>query len=325
MSCLLLGGFAAAVAATTGYFLTPIVQRLALRYGAAHQPRARDLHTRPVARWGGLAIYVAFLLGLLVSLAWITRGLGGELPARTVKAGVGLLLAGTMLSVVGAIDDRCDLSPRLQLAAQMLCAAMVIPFGVLINVVTHPFHPGEMGSLGIWAYPVTLLWIVGVTNAINWIDGLDGLAAGICAIAATALVLLAAQSRELAVVLILGSLGGSLVGFLRHNFAQARIYMGGGAPFVGFCLACVSAFAAFKAATAVALLVPVLILGVPILDTVVVITRRMALGRPIYQADKSHIHHRLLARGFTPRQTVLILYAVSLGLTAVAVFLGSRS
>jgi UDP-GlcNAc:undecaprenyl-phosphate GlcNAc-1-phosphate transferase len=324
MSYLMLAVGAAAVAAATSYLLTPIVRQLALRYGAAHQPRARDLHIRPVARWGGLAIYAAFLLGLLVSLAWVTRGPGGEIPARTVKAGVGLLLGGTVLSIIGAVDDRYELSPRRQFAAQILCAAMVIPFGVLIDVVSNPFRPGGMVSLGVWAYPVTLLWIVGVTNAINWIDGLDGLAAGICAIAATALVLLAAQSRELAVVLILASLGGSLVGFLRHNFAQARIYMGGGAPFVGFCLATTSAFAAFKAATAVALLVPVLILGVPILDTVIVITRRLAAGRPIYQADKSHIHHRLLARGFTPRQTVLILYAVSLGLTAVAVFLGIR-
>jgi UDP-GlcNAc:undecaprenyl-phosphate GlcNAc-1-phosphate transferase len=181
-----------------------------------------------------------------------------------------------------------------------------------------------MLSLGLWSYPVTLLWIVGVTNAINWIDGLDGLAAGICAIASLALALMAVQSAHPALGLLAGALCGSLLGFLRYNSAPARIFMGGGALFVGFCLATIAAVGAFKAATAMALLVPVLILGVPIFDSMFVVVRRLVKGQAIYKADKSHLHHRLLARGFTQRSTVFILYAVSLGLSTLALLLVIR-
>jgi UDP-GlcNAc:undecaprenyl-phosphate/decaprenyl-phosphate GlcNAc-1-phosphate transferase len=310
-----------AVAALLSSLLTPLVRRAALHWGAGHETRARDVHTAPVARWGGLALYPAVVLTAGVVLAAAHWGLMYPLPGSALRVGLGIFLAGTLLTVVGAWDDLRDLSAGRQLLAQIVCALLVIPFGVRIDVFSDPLHPGAMLSLGLWSYPVTLLWIVGVTNAINWIDGLDGLAAGVCAIAALALALMGVQSSHPALGLLAGALCGSLLGFLRYNAAPARIFMGGGALFVGFCLASIAAVGAFKAATAMALLVPVLILGVPIFDSLFVVTRRLATGQAIYKADKSHLHHRLLARGFTQRRTVLILYAVSLGLSTVALLL----
>jgi UDP-GlcNAc:undecaprenyl-phosphate/decaprenyl-phosphate GlcNAc-1-phosphate transferase len=316
---------AALFAALVSSLLTPVVQQVALRCGAARAPRARDVHTHPVARWGGLAIHAAFVLTLLLALVLIHYGLGRSIPASTLKVGLGVFLAGTLLSAVGAYDDRYDLSPGKQMVAQIVCAMLVIPFGVRIDVFSDPIHTGAMLSLGIWSYPVTLLWIVGVTNAVNWIDGLDGLAAGVCAIAAMALTFMASQSSQPALGLLAGAICGGLLGFLRYNFAPARIFMGGGALFVGFCLATIAAVGAFKAATAMALLIPVLILGVPIFDSVFVIARRISRRQPIYMADMSHLHHRLLARGFTQLHTVYILYALSLGLTTIAILLGMKS
>jgi UDP-GlcNAc:undecaprenyl-phosphate GlcNAc-1-phosphate transferase len=321
---LLIAAGAGVTAVLASIVLTPLVQRAALQHGAAHAPRARDLHTSPVARWGGLAIYAAFLLALLLSLAALHWGLGGTISGPVAKATFGVLVVGAALSLVGALDDLYDLSPGKQMIAQVACAALVIPFGVRIDVLSDPLHPGAMSSLGVWSTPLTLLWIVAVTNAVNWIDGLDGLAAGVCAIAALALALMAAQTHQVVLGVMAGALCGSLLGFLRYNFSPARIFMGGGALFVGFCLATTATLGAFKTATVMALAVPILILGVPIFDTAFVITRRLLAGRPIYQADKSHVHHRLLARGFTQREAVLILYIISLGLSAVAVSLAIK-
>ena len=312
----------AALAAGIAHLLTPLVQRVAVRCGAAHAPRARDIHSEPVPRWGGLAIYAAFLVALLVALAVIEVWFGKLVGWPTLVAGTGVFLGGTLLSLMGAWDDLKELSAGKQMAGQILCALLVIPFGVKIEFLTDPFHPGRMVFLGLWAYPLTVLWIVGVTNAINWIDGLDGLAAGVCAIAAMTLALMAVQSSQPALALVAASLCGSLLGFLRYNFNPAKIFMGGGAPFVGFTLAAISAVGAFKVAAATAIMVPILILGVPIFDTAWVIARRFRQGKPIYEADNSsHLHHRLLARGFTQRQTALILYVVSFGLSVVATLL----
>jgi UDP-GlcNAc:undecaprenyl-phosphate GlcNAc-1-phosphate transferase len=301
--------------------LTPVVQRAALRYGAAHAPRARDIHQEPVPRWGGVAIYLAFLIALAVSLAVVHLYFGRLVRWPTLLAGLGVFLGGTLLSLVGAWDDLKELSAGKQMLVQILCALVVIPFGVKIEFLTDPFNPGQMIYLGLWAIPITVLWIVAVTNAINWIDGMDGLAAGVCAIAAMTLALMAVQSGQPALALLAASLCGSLLGFLRYNFNPAKIFMGGGALFVGFTLAAISAVGAFKVAATMAILVPILILGVPIFDTAFVIIRRLMQGRPIYQADKSHLHHRLLARGFTQRQTVLILYTVSFSLSVLATVL----
>jgi UDP-GlcNAc:undecaprenyl-phosphate GlcNAc-1-phosphate transferase len=316
---------AAGLAALVSFLLTPIVQRAAHRYGAAHAPRARDIHTNPVARWGGLAIYVAFCVTLLIAVLIVHLWFDRPILANTIRQGAGLLVAGTILSILGALDDVFDLSPAKQFVVQLFCAWLVTQFGVRIDVLTDPFHPGKWIYLGpIWSTVLTVAWLVAVANAVNFIDGLDGLAAGVCAIAAMTLTVMAVQLQKPALALLAAALCGSLLGFLRHNFSPAKIFMGGGAPFVGFVLACISSVGAFKVATTMAILVPVLILGVPIFDTAFVIARRALGGRPIYQADKSHLHHRLLARGFTQRQTVLIIYILSMGLSLAAVYLFVR-
>jgi UDP-GlcNAc:undecaprenyl-phosphate/decaprenyl-phosphate GlcNAc-1-phosphate transferase len=316
---------AAGIAALSSAALTPVVRRAALRRGAAHAPRPRDLHARPVARWGGVAVHAAFLLGLLLTMAGACWRLGWEIPLDAIRPVAGMLICGTLLSLVGALDDLWELSPGRQLLAQIACASLLLPFNVRVEFLSHPFRAGEILSLGAWSYPLTILWIVGVTNALNWIDGVDGLAAGVGAIAALALAVMAGMRAQPVPALMAAALLGSLLGFLCFNFAPARIFLGGGAPFVGFCLAAIATVGTLKATTAAALVVPLLILGVPILDSGVVILRRLLARQPIYQADQGHLHHRLLARGLTQRQTTLVLYAVSLVLSAAAVSLAMRS
>jgi len=299
------------LAAWLAWALTPWVRELALRCGAAHAPRARDVHREPVPRWGGVAIFAAFALSLLIAALLVHFIYHRPLMGPTLRAGVGLVLAGTLLSIVGAIDDRWELSAGKQIVVQLICALIVMRFGVMIRFVSNPFDGGRIADLGWIAYPVTLLWLVGVANAVNWVDGLDGLAAGVTAIAAFTSALLAVQSKQPALAILAAALFGSLVGFLRYNFNPAKIFMGGGAPFVGFTLASISTVGAFKAPVAIAMAIPILILALPIFDTAMVILKRWRAGRPIYQADKSHLHHLLLERGYTQRQTVLILYGIT--------------
>ncbi len=312
-----IAGLGAGLAAWLSYIFTPRVRAIALKNGAAPAPRARDVHREPIARWGGLAIYAAFVLSLVVGALLVQFVFQRPIAATTLQQGLGLILAGTILSIVGAVDDRWELSAGKQILAQLICALIVMRFGVVIQFISNPFGP-EMLNLGWWAYPVTALWIIGVANAVNWIDGIDGLAAGVSAIAALTLALLAAWSKQPALTILAAALFGSLLGFLRYNFNPAKIFMGGGAPFVGFTLASISAVGAFKAPMTIAVAVPILILALPIFDTASVIVKRWRAGRPIYQADRSHLHHRLLELGYTQKQTVLILYGISFSLCMVA-------
>jgi len=307
----------AGLAGWLSWLLTPWVRVLAVRYGAAHAPRARDVHQEPIPRWGGLAIFAAFVLALLISAAVMQLGFHRPIAHTTWMQGVGLVLAGTILSIVGAIDDRWELSAGKQIIIQIACALLVLPFGVVIRHLSNPMG-GGMISLGWLGYPITVIWLVGVANAVNWIDGIDGLAAGVSAISAMTLACLAAWSKQPALALLAAALFGSLMGFLPFNFNPARIFMGGGAPVVGFTLACISTAGAYKSPVVIAVAMPILVLALPIFDTASVIVRRWRSGRPIYQADKSHLHHRLMELGFTQRQTVLILYAISLSLCVVA-------
>ncbi|MFN3649146.1 MAG: MraY family glycosyltransferase [Armatimonadota bacterium] len=307
----------ATLSAWLAWLFTPRIRELALRCGAAPAPRARDVHREPIPRWGGLAIYAAFCLSLGVGSLVVQYGFGRPITEATLWPGIGLVLAGGVLTLMGAVDDRYELSAGKQIVVQLLCALIVIPFGVKISFITHPLT-GEMVSLGWVGYPLTVLWLIAVANAVNWIDGIDGLAAGVSAIAAFTMALMAAWSRQPGLTILAAALGGSLLGFLRFNFNPAKIFMGGGAPFVGFTLACISTVGAFKAPVAVAIFAPLLILALPIFDTANVIVQRWRAGRPIYQADKSHLHHRLLERGFTQKQTVLILYGISICLCVVA-------
>jgi len=307
---------AAFLAGAVAWGITPWIRALAERFGAAHPPRARDLHLVPVPRWGGLAVFAAFLVAVAVSVAVVQFWHERPFHKTSVNQGLGLLLAGTLITLIGAWDDRREIAAGKQLAAQIACASLAWWLGVRVQWVTWP----GAGSIDIgWlSYPATVVWLVGVTNAVNWLDGIDGLAAGVSAIAALTLTLMAIRAHQPGLAIVAAALFGALIGFLRYNFNPARIFLGGGAAFVGFMLAGIATAGAFKRAATMAIAAPLLVLGLPLLDTLVVIYRRWRSGRPIYQADRSHLHHRLLARGFSQRQAVLILYGISLGLSLIA-------
>jgi len=204
--------------------------------------------------------------------------------------------------------------------AMLAAAAILIPFGLATQFVTHPLT-GKTIPLGPWGAAFTIIWVVAVVNVINFIDGLDGLAAGIVAIAAMTLLLTASAKRDAVAISLAAALVGSAVGFLRHNFNPARIFMGdSGSMFLGYVLGGLSVMGLYKSYTAISLLVPILAMGVPIADTAFAIIRRTRNRRPIYLPDRGHLHHRLLDRGLTQRQTVFLLYLISalLGLGALA-------
>jgi UDP-GlcNAc:undecaprenyl-phosphate GlcNAc-1-phosphate transferase len=204
--------------------------------------------------------------------------------------------------------------------AMVVASAILIPFGLATQFVTHPLT-GQTIPLGPWGALFTIVWVVMVVNIINIIDGLDGLAAGIVAIAAMTLLLSASAKRDIVAISLAAALAGSALGFLRHNFNPARIFMGdSGSMFLGYVLGGLSVMGLYKSYTAISLLVPILALAVPIADTAFAIVRRALNRRPIYLPDRGHIHHRLLDRGLTQRQTVFVLYLVSalLGLGTLA-------
>jgi UDP-GlcNAc:undecaprenyl-phosphate GlcNAc-1-phosphate transferase len=323
------------LALATTYLLTPWVRRLAIRAGALDIPDARRVHTEPIPRWGGLAIYIGVAVGMLAGLARLYL----LAPSDSVFLGralqfLGLLLVGTGVLVVGMLDDRKQFSALVQMGALLLAGLVVQLFGVQIEGFAAPiggkFSEARWIPLGAWAIPITALWIFVVSKTMDTIDGLDGLAAGVSAIAALALALMALQAADLLdqpypnwlIAITAAAIAGAAGGFLRYNFNPARIFMGtGGAQFLGFMLGGLSVIGAFKTATAFAMLIPVLVFGLPFLDAGLAVVRRLLSGQPIHKPDKKHIHHQLLERGLNQRQTVLILYGIAAAMAVVALIL----
>lgn len=292
----------------TAFFITPLVEILADSVGAVDHPAERKVHAKPIPRLGGVAIYLGFLLASVLFL-----GIDREL--------MGILLGATFILALGVIDDMKDLSPKVKFLGQLGAAVILILFGVQIEFVGNPFGKGLL-YLGGWGVFLTLFWVVGLTNTINFIDGLDGLAAGVSTIALATLCFVAHQTGQLETAMISIALAGSALGFLKHNFHPARIFMGdSGSMFLGFMLGAITVLGVMKSVAAIALLVPIVIMGVPIFDTISAIFRRFRDKRPVTQADKNHIHHRLLYRGFSHRQTVLIIYFWSALLSMAALIL----
>jgi len=289
------------------WLITPVVRALALAIGAVDLPEARKVHQGVMPRLGGLGIFLVFA-AVSVPAAGISRELLG------ILAGSGLIV------LVGMVDDVRGLSPKVKLAGQVGAALVLVSFGVRVDFITNPLN--GMLVLGNLAVPVTVLWVVGVTNALNLIDGLDGLAAGTAAVAALTMAVIAGLEGQ-ALALSLGLvLAGACVGFLRYNFHPARIFMGDtGSMFLGFTLAALSITGFTKSATVISVVLPVVILGLPLLDTGFAIVRRYLGHKPIFEADKEHLHHRLLALGLSHRATVLVIYAINLVLGASAVLL----
>ena len=309
---------ALAAAGAACFAAAPLSEKLAIRIGAMDRPgESRRVHDRPVPRLGGLAIYLGFLAGAL---------LFSPLPRPVL----GILWGSAVIVLTGAADDLWDLSPWLKLLGELIAALIALGHGVQIHILTHPVSlAGEVISLGALSVPATLLWIVGMTNALNLIDGLDGLAAGTALISCVCLLAVSLFLPEATdVSVLLAALGGACAGFLPFNRHPARIFMGDtGALLLGYVLSCASALGLLKMYTAVTFAMPLLILALPLSDTVFAVVRRLRKGESPLKADRGHIHHRLLAMGFTQKQAVAVLCAVSaiLGLAAVVLSAGGAA
>lgn len=313
-----------AVAALVGAALTPVARRLSFRWGAVSTPGGRHIHRHAIARLGGLSIFAAFLATTAV-IATVEFA-HAELSAEQIRLGIGLLLGGALMFGVGLYDDVKQMRALHKLYGQIAAAGIAWAFGFRLDVIDLPLIE-EFGT-GIFSLPLTVIWIVGLINAVNLIDGLDGLAAGVVFFAAITNFAVAALMGTTFVGLVMATLAGAVLGFLFFNFNPARIFMGdSGSYFLGFVLAaCSIAGPLQKASAAVSLAVPLLALGVPIIDTLLAMVRRFLERRPIFSPDRGHIHHRLLDMGITHRRAVLIIYGVTVLLCvgAIAIAFGRQ-
>jgi len=297
--------------------LTPMVRSFAPEIGALDVPSARKVHQEKIPRTGGIAIYFGFLVAVLFGLLFLGGLRGAVINLRPI---LGILLGGSLVLLVGLVDDIYGMRPLAKLFFQSVGAGVAIYFGVEINFVSNPFN--GLFTLGVISIPLTLLWLVGMTNAINLIDGLDGLAAGVTAISSGTLFFVALRTHQLGAALLMLALCGAALGFLRYNFFPASIFLGdSGSYFLGFILACASVIGVFKTTLVVALVVPLLILGVPIFDTVFAVFRRLKEKRSPFLADDKHIHHLLLRAGMTQREAVFSIYLVCFLLSFVALIM----
>lgn len=265
------------------------------------------MHKVPIPLAGGLAIFAGFLVSALL-FATLTKSLRA------------ILLGALLLVVLGVIDDVVSLKPLTKFAGQIVAALIPVLAGVTIQGFSNPFSPNSVWQLGVLSIPVTVIWIVGITNAVNFIDGLDGLACGVSAIATITMFIIAVLYSEVQIAILMAALAGACLGFLPYNMNPAKIFMGDtGAMFLGYILAVTSIQGLFKFYAVISFAVPFILLGLPIFDTGFAIVRRLLRGQSPLQADRGHVHHRLIDLGFDQKQSVAILYAFSslMGLTAV--------
>jgi len=300
------------IALLVSFAATPLMIRLAKRIGAIDVPKDdRRVHKVPTPRLGGLAIFLGFLSALLYMY---------EIDSRMV----GVLTGAAIIVTLGFFDDIKPLPAKFKFLVQIIAAVIVIRSGVRIDHVSNPLHfmfpDNEYIIFGNWSYPLTLLWIVGVTNAINLVDGLDGLAAGISIISAVTLFVAAQTTGQPFAAFLASILAASILGFLPYNFNPAKIFMGDtGALFLGYMLSVISVMGVLKGAAALSILVPIFAIGLPIYDTLFAMIRRASNGKSMMEADKGHLHHKLLDAGMSQRQAVITLYSISavLGFSAV--------
>ena len=301
--------------------LTPIVIKLCRKYNIVDIPKdSRRVHSKPMPRIGGVAIVTSMLIGFLIYYL-LTK----DIPSIALNEKfLGYIIGGLIIATMGLIDDLVNLRARYKFFFQLAAGLVVYYFGIRITGIKIPFIYPDMIDFAWWIdLPLTLLWIIGVTNAINLIDGLDGLAAGITAISATSLLIIfIATSASLEAIIRSAVLVGAVLGFLPYNFNPAKTFMGDvSANFLGFTMAVVSILGFAKGYTMIAIIAPVLVLGIPIFDTVFAMVRRFLKGQPMLKPDGGHIHHRLIKRGFSQRQAVILLYTITTLLCMLAVLL----
>ena len=304
--------FAFLISFILSFATTPLAKRVAYIIGAVDIPKdSRRMHTRPIPRCGGLAIIFGFMASVLCF---------GP-PARGLTA---TMIGAGIIAIMGVIDDCRNLDAKLKFVVQIVAALIVVYGGDFkIEAMTNPnvFSDSPYIVFPWWLSGIlTVLWVVFITNAVNFIDGLDGLAAGVSAIMSVSLVFIATRAGEYSVAVMGTALMGACFGFLPFNFNPARIFMGDtGSTFIGFMLASLSIQGAFKSYAVISFAVPLLILGLPLFDAMFAMIRRILKGQNPMTADRGHLHHRLIDMGFSTKQSVFILYAISgvLGITAV--------
>ena len=291
---------------------TPFAKRMSIKLGAIDYPKKRGLHKEPIPRMGGLAIVLGFVVTMLVLMPFVDE-------IHTVQF-AGFLGGAMIIVVLGMIDDVYTLGSKIKFAVQILAALAVVLTGTRIDMVAWPMATYLEG----FSVPFTMFWIIGVTNAVNLIDGVDGLAAGVTSICATSLMVLCILTGTPLAVALMAALAGSCLGFLPRNFNPAEIIMGDtGATFLGYVLAVSSILGVFKSYALLAVLIAVLCLALPIFDTAFAMLRRFINRKPLMSADRGHLHHRLIDRGYNQKQTVWILYGISAvsGLAAILIAL----
>ena len=299
------------------FLATPVVKTFAYKVGAIDVPKdARRMHKVPIPRLGGLAIFIGFMVSILLFV-------------KITPEMKSILLGAAIIVVLGVVDDIMALPAMLKFVVQIIAAAIPATHGVVIQAFSNPniFSKNLYWVLGWLSIPVTILWIVAITNAVNLIDGLDGLANGVSAISATTMLVIALLASEGQVAIVLAALVGACVGFMPYNMNPAKMFMGDtGATFLGYILATMSIQGLFKYYAVISFVVPFLILGLPIFDTAFAFIRRIAHGQSPMHADRSHIHHRLIDMGLNQKQAVATLYVVSaiLGLSAVVLTTGGE-
>lgn len=304
------------IALAVTWIITPLVSKLAFKFGAVDDPNRDDrrVHKVPLPRWGGIGIYAGLVAALCIALPI-------AYPMQPFPLYIiGLLGIGGLIVVVGALDDLHQFSAKIQLLFLIAAGFAIQYFGsgnsvVQIKGISWPpfFGQSEWVDFQIWAWPITAIYIFVVSKTMDTIDGIDGLAGGIAAISGAVLSIIATYEEQPRVALIAAALAGASLGFIRHNYNPAKIIMGtGGAQLLGFVLAALSIVGAMKTAAAFAMIIPLFVFGVPLFDAVQVVIRRRMSGAPLTQADKRHIHHQLLNRGLSQRQAVWVLYSIAL-------------
>jgi UDP-GlcNAc:undecaprenyl-phosphate/decaprenyl-phosphate GlcNAc-1-phosphate transferase len=307
----------ALAAAAVALAVTPAVIARARRAGALDHPGPRRIHREPVPTLGGIALVVAVL-----GVAWGARLLPGPAAALDVRPLLGLTVAAIPMVALGVVDDLRGVGPWTKLAVQSVAGLILVAFGYGVPVLTNPLR-GSFES-GVFNIPLTVGWVLLVTNAINLIDGLDGLAAGAVLIGSVTLWWVGRSHADFYVMFIAALLIGGTFGFLCFNFPPARVFMGDtGSHFLGITLAAVSLLENRKGTAAVTLLLPIVALAVPIVDGSVAFLRRLVRGRPVFHGDVGHIHHRLLRLGLSPRLALLVLWGVCALCGAMAALLSA--
>ena len=306
---------ALAVALLISLFVTPPVKWFAVKIGAIDVPRDnRRVHKEPIPRLGGLAIFIAFILSVVIF---------AEIDLEIQ----GVLLGSLLIVLIGVVDDIIPLKASHKFLGQIVAAFIPVMHGVTIDLISHPniFAYSDYLPLGVFTFPITIFWIVGITNAVNLIDGLDGLAVGVSTISSlTMLVVALLVTADLNVAIVLAALAGACMGFMPYNLNPAKIFMGDtGALLLGYLLATMSVLGLFKFYAIISFAVPFMALALPILDTVFAIIRRVLKGQSPMAPDRGHFHHRLLDLGFSQKQAVFIIYLISGFLGMIAVIMTS--